>query len=216
MKLISAKFKNFRLLRDVTLDFSVDRERSLTVIRAENGSGKTTMLVAIQWCLYGDGTLPGRTPREYRLHPLDWSVDEEGSTADIAVEVEFETSDQRNSDKFGPIVRSKRYRVIRRTTERIEGIQWSRSSSEISLFEITDEGTPLIPNPNALLENELPSALRGVFFTDGDRALDFIEADTSSKREKVRGAVRSLLDLDIVNDFLRHVAVSAREVNRKA
>ena len=216
MKLISAKFKNFRLLRDVTLDFSVNPEKPLTVIRAENGSGKTTMLVAMQWCLYGDSTLPGRTPRDFRIHPLDWNVEEEGSTADIAVEVEFETSDQRNSSRYGPIVRSRRYRAIRRTTERIEGSGWSRSTSELFLFEITNEGTTPIANPNALLENELPSVLRGVFFTDGDRALDFIEADTSSKREKVRNAVRSLLDLDILDDFLRHVGVSGREVSRKA
>lgn len=216
MKLISAKFNNFRLLRDVRLDFSVDPERPLTVIRAENGSGKTTMLVALQWCLYGDGVLPGRLPREFRLHPLDWSVEEEGAVVEVSVEVEFETSDTRSSSRHGPISNAQRYRAIRRTAERIEGDQWTRSPSEITLFLIADEGTPQLPNPNIVLEKELPAALRGVFFTDGDRVLDFIEADTSFKREKVRDAVRSLLDLDILDDIIKHVGVSGREVNRKA
>ena len=71
-------------------------------------------------------------------------------------------------------------------------------------------------NPNAVLQQELPENLRGVFFTDGDRALDFIEADTSSKRDKVRGAVRSLLDLEILDNAIRHVTASGREVNQKA
>ena len=49
MKLIRANFENFRLLRDLKLDFSTDSERNLTVIRAENETGKTTILNGLQW-----------------------------------------------------------------------------------------------------------------------------------------------------------------------
>ena len=48
MKLISAKFQNFRLLRDLRLDFSTSDDKNLTVIRASNESGKTTILNALQ------------------------------------------------------------------------------------------------------------------------------------------------------------------------
>ena len=51
MKLIRAVFKNFRLLQDVVFDFSVDKEKKLTVIRAANESGKTTAETALIWCL---------------------------------------------------------------------------------------------------------------------------------------------------------------------
>ena len=44
MKLIRAEFKNFRLLRDLDLEFSTDSTKRLTVIRAENETGKTTIL----------------------------------------------------------------------------------------------------------------------------------------------------------------------------
>ena len=49
MKLRRASFKNFRVLRDLEIDFAISDERKLTVIRAENASGKTTMLIALQW-----------------------------------------------------------------------------------------------------------------------------------------------------------------------
>ena len=42
-----AKFQNFRSLRDVSLEFSLDGEKPLTIIRAENGTGKTTLLTAL-------------------------------------------------------------------------------------------------------------------------------------------------------------------------
>ena len=43
MKLISAHFKNFRLLKDLSLDFSTDSDKPLTVIRAANETGKNQL-----------------------------------------------------------------------------------------------------------------------------------------------------------------------------
>ena len=90
MKLIRARFENFRLLRDLELDFSTDRELNLTVIRAANETGKTTILTALQWALYGDAALPGKGV-EYRLHPIDWDV-WESRRVPITVAVEFEVT----------------------------------------------------------------------------------------------------------------------------
>ena len=59
MKLLRAEFENFRLLRGTELTFSTDPERNLTVISAANETGKTTILTALQWALYGDVALPG-------------------------------------------------------------------------------------------------------------------------------------------------------------
>ena len=40
MKLNSVRINNFRLLKDIDIDFSTDKSRNLTVVRAENESGK--------------------------------------------------------------------------------------------------------------------------------------------------------------------------------
>ena len=47
MKLIKAKFTNFRMLRDITIDFSQELEKPLTIIRAENESGKTHKILRL-------------------------------------------------------------------------------------------------------------------------------------------------------------------------
>ena len=64
MKLVSAHIKNFKLLKSVNLAFSIDGARPLTVIRAENGSGKTSILYALRWAMYGAKGVP----TQYALH----------------------------------------------------------------------------------------------------------------------------------------------------
>src|SRR5262249_34441203 len=149
-----------------------DQDRHLTVIRAENESGKTTILNALQWALYGEDALPSKG-QDFRLHPIDWAASE-GTRVPISVQVEFETKVIRRSTK-GLIESERRYRIIRSTTETLTGSSWQRSPSTVKLFLLTDNGSQPIDPPEAVINDELPPDLREVFFTDGDRALSFIE-----------------------------------------
>ena len=60
MRLDSAHITNFKLLEDIELRFSTDPSRPLTVIRAENGSGKTSILQALRWGMWGEKGIPAR------------------------------------------------------------------------------------------------------------------------------------------------------------
>ena len=53
MILKSIKLENFRRFRHAVIDFSTDRERNVTLIQANNTTGKTTIATAFIWCLYG-------------------------------------------------------------------------------------------------------------------------------------------------------------------
>ena len=212
MKIIRARFENFRLLRDLDIDFSIDPDRRLTVIRAENESGKTTMLTGLQWGLYGETALPGNA-HDYRLHPLDWV--ESGESITISVEIDLELIRYRRT-RSGEIPRRESYRIIRTTRETPVGNRWERTPSELRMFHLTEDGAVPIQSPERFIAEEWPPELREVFFTDGDRALNFIEADTSSKRDRVQKAVRSLLALDVIESAQNHVKRTVRAVNSKA
>ena len=215
MKLIRAEFENFRLLRHLDLDFSTDSTKKLTVIRAENETGKTTILNGIQWALYGDDALLGRG-RDYRLHPIDWEVSD-GEQVPISVQVDFEITKFRRGSK-GLIETKEQYRIIRSAYETLSGVKQSRTRSTVRLFELTDRGSEPIEPPEALIHEELPPELREVFFTDGDRALNFIEAAGSetAKRKRVEKAIRSLLGLGVIDDALDHVRKTGSEINKAA
>ena len=214
MKILRIKFENFRLLRDLEIEFSNDITRKLTVIRAANESGKTTMLHALQWAFYGDSALPGQG-EDFRLHPIDWDVNE-GKQVPITVTVEFELTTYR---RVSGNVREARHRylLVRSAFEEARG-QVRRSASNVDLYELSDIGARPISAPEALINEGLPPELREVFFTDGDRALSFIEADVSrsTKRDRVRRAIRSLLGIGVIDDAIKHVRKSATDVNKKA
>ena len=214
MKLLRAEFQNFRLLRHLELELSSDPDRNLTIIRAANESGKTTILHGLQWVLYGDGALPGRG-KGFRLHPIDWDASE-GKRVPITATVEFELTTYRRTS--GEMRETRRhYRLVRSTFEDVDS-QARRSPSTVKLFALNETGASPIDAPEALINDELPPELREVFFTDGDRALSFIEADValSTKRERVQRAIRSLLGIGVIDDAIRHVRKSAAEVNKKA
>ena len=83
MKVVAARIRNFKLLRSMDLSFGIDRDKPLTVIRAENGSGKTSTLQALRWGLYGKDVLEDPL---VRLSPADWPDQE---TCLVGVEIEF-------------------------------------------------------------------------------------------------------------------------------
>ena len=214
MKLLRAEFQNFRMLHDLELEFSSDQKRNLSVIRAANESGKTTILHGLQWALYGDAALPGKGDG-FRLHPIDWDVSE-GKRVPIMATIEFElTTYRRTSGKVRETRR--RYRLERSAFEDIDS-KTRRAASTVSLLALTETGASRVGAPEALISDELPAELRDVFFTDGDRALSFIEADValSTKRQRVQRAIRSLLGLGVIDDAIKHVRKSAAGVNKKA
>lgn len=214
MKILRAEFLNFRLLRDLELHFGSDPEKKLTVIRAANESGKTTILTALQWAFYGDASLPGKG-EGFRLHPIDWTIGD-GAKVPITATVDFELTSVRQSST-GTRETRKRYQLVRSAYEDIDSSS-RRSASSVKLFELADTGADLMQSPEAFINDELPAELREVFFTDGDRALSFIEADVavSTKRERVQRAIRSLLGLGVIEDAIKHVRRASSDVNKQA
>jgi len=215
MKLHRASFQNFRILRDLELDFSTDPERNLTVIRAANETCKTTILNALQWALYGDAALPGKG-EGFRLHPIDWQADE-GKRVPITATVEFEVTSVRRGPT-GVRETKRRYRIVRSAFEEVDETDWRRGPSTVKLFALNETGADPIDAPEALINDELPPELRDVFFTDGDRALSFIEADVavSTKRERVQRAIRALLGLGVIENAIKHVRKAGADVNKRA
>lgn len=204
MKLLRTKIENFRLLKDVEIDFTTGEKCNLTVIRAANESGKTTLLTALQWGLFGDEGLPGQVG-DFRLSPLDASNGEKASV-DISVEIDFTVTVREREDT---------YQLIRSVTETVRAGKWYRESAHIKLFRLESSGAAPLSSPDAYMRPHLPAELREVFFTDGDRALSFIEGDMKNQMKQVENAIRSLLGFNVIEKALEHIQRVGADVNRK-
>lgn len=199
MRLIKARFDGFRLLDEVELTFSVDKSKNVTVIRAANESGKTTLLSALQWALFGDDALPS----SYSTISMDIPDGQVGiTTAEVTYEVETAKG-------------SRRYRLTRSLSDRAGSS--NRPKSTVELEEIKATGNDSIPNVESYLGQHMPADLREVFFTDGDRALSFIEGVRAADRQKrVRGAIEQLMGLPLLEAGLEHTKKAERGIRTKA
>jgi DNA sulfur modification protein DndD len=206
LKFKQIRLSNFLVFRDASIDFATDGR--VTVLRAENGSGKTTLLRAMEWVIYGDEALP--RARQYRLHPPDHSMPEDGP---LTVSVELDV------DVDGP--EGVRAATIRRSSDvKPAGDSWQRSLSEAE-FRF-DDGTP---GDEDTLEALLPWRLREFFFTDGDKATDYVggldeaeivsstKAAASSARGNVTEAIQSLLGLDLLDAVRSKAAQRSRDLD---
>lgn len=196
LQFVSATFRNFVVLMDVEIDFSVLAESPVTVIRAENGSGKTTCLRALEWALYGDRCLP--TP-EWPLQPVDW-VPADGPV-DVQVEIDFiHTDESVIADAAG---RSYRYRLIRSARVVPDGDNGRRQTRAASLLrQEGNEGFVEVGEPDTTINQLLPYDLREFFLFNGDDAMNYVEASDAAslqhRRSRVKHAIRALLGVGVI------------------
>lgn len=188
MRLHSAHIKNFKLLEEVDLSFSTCGTKPLTVIRAENGSGKTSILEALRWAMWGNEGLSRRMPLSSVAKPS-------GRSVDVQVRVEFSDIDDYTREET-------RYRLIRTCREsRGEGDAYERSPESVRLYRVTSTGAEEIEaGRDARIAAILPLSLANVFFTNGDDVQRFIASGASGRagQEYVHQAIRHLLGLEQV------------------
>ncbi|MEP6389021.1 MAG: AAA family ATPase, partial [Halioglobus sp.] len=211
MKLIRASINNFRLLKGLTLDFSCDEDKNLTVVRAANETGKTTCKTALLWGLFGNRALPGEG-KKYPLFPSDKK--ETLRNAEVSVEIEFETDQVVTIGRGHHEIQKKQYRLYRSCIEYPgDGGVVRREAEGVVLFEVKPEGAERILDSDVagIIESSIPEALKDVYFTDGDSAMSFIEAAATQgvKRKRVSGAIEALLGLDILKKTIDHLGKSA-------
>ena len=207
MRLESAHITNFKLLEDVSLNFSSDLTRPLTVIRAENGSGKTSILYALRWAMYGEKAIPPQMRLTSTAKPA-------GRPVQVQVRVEFTTTDPYSGAEA-------RYRLIRTCEETPgEADAYSRTPEQLRLLRRTDRGEEDIEEgKDGLITAVLPLNLADVFFTNGDDVQRFIAGGQRGERERqdaVHEAIRKVLGLEDVETVEGNFSFALRRLRRES
>ncbi len=215
MKLRKLKAKNFKLLADVAIEFSADPQRPLTVVRAENGSGKTSLLYALLWGFYGSRGLPDSS-RDLGLSPSHWKPD---LPCDVSVRIEFESTD---IEEFAGETRSitTRYVLTRSAVEtRRQASEVNRQREVLVVHSFSDAGAEKLEHATAraLIRRLAPDQLSNIFFTDGDAVQRFITGDLGSRARQsaVHDAIKSLLGLDSLRLAASDLAKAQKTFKRR-
>lgn len=180
--------KDFRCFHgEHVIEFATEPDQNVTLIHAENGVGKTTILNAMLWCFYGM-----TTPRFERKHDL---VNHDAAAAgrqSCFVEVLFEHN-------------GKRYRA-RRYAGRASG------DRIFSIMRIEDGHSVSIDNPDTFINTVIPKTMAGHFLFDGEHAEAFLGEEN---RTGIRQAVQDILGCNLIETAIADLEDAAAYYRRQ-
>ena len=226
LRLRRVEIDNFACFEDIVVEPSTDPERPLTVLRAENGSGKTTFLRALRWGMYGERGLPGDSTR-FSVHPAWWHPDDNGIKTQVRIEFETDGS-TRHAVEGNPT--STVYQLVRsvttigKPTARVDEPDFRRINEQTQLMAKKGAGPwePHNSGVDVVVEQLLPWDLRDFFVMDADEAADFVggSENKAMRRQEVinktTSAVHSLLGIDVFKEASRRVGGIARAFGAQA
>ena len=185
MQIKSIQSSNFRRYKDTQppIVFSTDPEKNVTVILGSNTSGKTTIVQAFLWCLYGDSKTSFKTKEVINTDAeLDLMP---GKYCDVFVEIVLI-----HEDKEFIIRRTQRFSLNAGNKLRADN-----SSLKIEYKEASGNQQRIPSNEcKDTVKKILPEALADYFFFDGERITDI------NNRGDVVAAVRGLMGLDVIGE----------------
>ncbi|MEA3013345.1 MAG: sulfur modification protein DndD [Sphingomonadales bacterium] len=174
MILEEIRLKDFRcFFGESAIRFSTDEEKNVTIIYAENGVGKTTLLNALLWCFYGETTRRFEKREDIVNHDA-----KKAGRQTASVEVLFS---QNGKDYI-----AKRYAG--------SGAFYSDDRS----FQVAriDTGSQVsLPAPETFINTVIPREMAAHFLFDGEHAEIFLAEDNQGSIKK---AVRDILGCTLI------------------
>jgi len=188
MWLVQITLKDFRCFHgEHSIEFSQNPERNVTLIHAENGVGKTTLLNALLWCFYGETTAKFEKSSEL----VNFDAKAAGVTH-AYVEVLFEHN--------GSLYRARRF------------TKGGPGDREFTIMR-NDNGSWLpLSTPDAFINTVVPKSMAGHFLFDGEHAEVFLGEDN---RRSIRRAVQDILGCSLIETAIKDLEETATYYRRQ-
>lgn len=195
-KIVLTNFRQFYGTQELII--ACDPKKNVTLIHAENGVGKTTILNALLWCFYKDTT--------QRFEQPDKMANQQAileGTYKYKVEIFFENNEEE-------------YLVIRECDERTK-------EEDFKAYKISNGNFISLPNPTVFVDSVIPREMAKYFFFDGEYAETF---SSQNNKSKVREALEDMLGcrtanttisdlIHIKGEFEKQIAILAKSDQSK-
>lgn len=189
---------NFRqFIGHQEIEFSTDKENNTTVLIGVNTSGKTTIIRAFEWCLYGKNGFEDQVLLNNEVRK-NMNV---GETQIVWVAITFT-----HDDKLYTIRRQYKYICNERKTEneKVVVLFNKKPEEDLTLEYLQNDGqtkTPIdLSNITDSIDRVLPKDLSEYFFFGGERISNIANRVDLSK------AVRGLMGLDVLENASTHLS----------
>jgi DNA sulfur modification protein DndD len=192
MKIKKIQLENFRQFygqQEILL--STDSKKNVTLIHAENGFGKTTILNAVLWTFFNKTTTKFEQPDKI----VNFEAAKEGVTvASVGIEIDF------NGETF---------LVNRRFDSKIE----RADKTSFNAFKIEKSGSLVsLSVPRTFIDSVMPPEMSTYFFFDGESAESFSSA---TNFQLIGQAIRNILGVSLANTAISDLKEVRRLIDRE-
>lgn len=202
MKIERVALRNFRQYREEEIEFAyAQKDKGLTVIQGANGAGKTNLLNAITWCIYGEEKHLGE---KYKGLPLintsTMAEVDEGTVREVQVEIHMR-------DRENKMI------LVSRTVgfRKCDGGRVEKTPSSLanmpdgSYFFVARQigkDMKMDRDPEYTLGRFIPAAIEEYFFFDGERLDEYFREESG---ESIRTAVFRISQVAVMRRAIEHL-----------
>jgi len=201
--LTALQLDNFRqFYGSQRLELATSPERNVILVYGANGAGKTALLNAFTWALYGC-TSPGFEQPDHLVNERAWVEAAVGNEVTAQVALEFDDE-------------GRKYTVTRATTDRRSAddtpVRVRDSAVSVGFIDEYGESHNRDDASAGTLEEVLPERLHRFFFFDGERIEQLVKP---SAYEEIEQAIKGILGLEVVERAIRHTDEARKDLERE-
>jgi len=188
-----------------TLDFKINKTKNVALILGKNGAGKSNLLNAITWCLYGVEIHKTKDNYDTSGMPvintsaLKKLKNNQSVTAEVIIHLKTDT---------GPW-------TIKRTLEGGKSALGGEYFNETKLTVIHpvygQDKIETGDDTQILINNLLPEALKNFFFIDGEQLREFFKVSTP---ENIAKAIDIVSQLELVHNATNHLEKLEKNIRK--
>lgn len=212
------ELENYRQYKNASLNFAKENDSNLHVLKAKNGTGKTTFINSITWCLYGEEKYINDADKALNL-PNEKVIEstEENGSVNVIVRITLKDED---SNKVIVFTRKQRYRVNFDIINKSKKTLLEQTLFSIAITNLMSNGNSvIIDDPiecEQFVNTYFNKAIFDYYFFDGENLKNYF---TKSKTETIQNSIFNISQVTLLENTknrTNNLAVKkSRDLKRK-
>ena len=209
MYLDSIEITNFRPFYGTQkIDFGFNDLENLTIILADNGSGKTSLVNALTWCLYGEELHDVRNKSEplYNLRADKELESNENSINEVKVEVKIRFySFEDEKKKYFSIYRSLSF-------QKWGNGKWGDAFADHLIVDETDKDILEDGVAQNAINNKIPKEMFQYFFFNGATLSNYFKNESELS---LKTSIEQISQVGLIDKVYDHLVKTSDSINKR-